>query len=240
MDFAHKTNLTNNAEIAEIIQKMVIEIRKKKFETIIVNGSSAQSVAYVMKVIWKKFYPKEKMPRFFALGLQPRKIQTKSLFDHNVGAKYDPKNAQTELIKLIQENMPSLKKRINTNTLLLDDCYHSGETYRATKAILEKIGFKKITPAIVISNEKLPKKTILGLKRNGCLLFQGNRREAIGRALRERSDLYWIKKFPGAFEERRTQHGKNALKEHHELLQKVASFAKKPSILQKIKTKLPR
>lgn len=109
--------------------------REKNVDVIVVGGTSAQPVAYLFRYLWGQLFPKEKEPKFYALGTIPRKASD-----------------ERELARLIKGRFPSIA---NANRIMiLEEFAASGRTAEQIKKALQAIGKKAVFKTTLFSSER--------------------------------------------------------------------------------------
>lgn len=148
--------------------KLIGFVRRKKAKSIIVAGSSAQPLAKLFRALWRRLFPNEKMPKFYALGRIP----------------LESKRKEDVMKKMISDNFDVNK--INEPIVIMDEFVELGQTMQAIERILKGVGKKRVYKAALFAKpmgqafcdfysfeESLPP------------FFYKARRNAIERALRE-------------------------------------------------------
>lgn len=115
--------------------RMIRFARQNNVDTIVVGGTSAQPVAYLFRYLWNQLFPKEKKPKFYALGLMPREVRDKE-----------------ELAKRIRSRFPSIA---NANIIMiLEEFAASGRTAEHIKKALKAIGKEVVFKTTLFSSER--------------------------------------------------------------------------------------
>ncbi len=163
--------------------KMTKYIHDTKTGLVVVGGSSAQNAAYMVKQIWQKLYPQEKMPHFVATGMVMVKKKVavlkegnKSYFDDNIFDHVFKEKSKQEGTKVTQFTSPRriintsqysneeiqkmLKERIkqidpNKNVFLLEEYAVSGSTISVMKNALSKLGFSRVRTGVLALDSHL-------------------------------------------------------------------------------------
>ncbi len=146
---------------AKAIIRIVKFAKKKGIETIIVGGLSAQSAAILFKEAWQILYPKEKMPKFYALGGTPRILTSGN---------------RTNFEEVTKRRMPSLFDRVDKPTLILEEYALRGVAITHLKKFFTEHGFGKLYTSVMFSKESARRANIIGSYVLGAPDIYGHRR----------------------------------------------------------------
>lgn len=119
-------------ELMPYAKKMAEFIHANRIRYVVVPGAGAQTVAYMIKTVWKNSprLSKEPQPLFFGMA----QLKGKSI-------KQTPLQ---EVCELIKARMGKHTKSIGKPVFVLDDCYHSGDTINKITVALRTLGFNNI------------------------------------------------------------------------------------------------